>query len=322
MSSSLTVNKSRCTRVRWRNSSCRRCIDVCRSDAISIDQMGISVNPDLCTNCMLCASECPTGALLSSDDDIRKLIAVLDKSEVPTIGCRHLSEINCHFKAECLGFLSERHLMILMFALKFPLQLNLTSCSACANGHIVTFLESRIAEIKKKFSDNMEVKFRKVKNKKNLVFKSIQYNRRQFFREIKDKIGKSTTEIVGNLEKINPSSYKAKVVPDIIDAFNALIPSLNKELQEDVLSNYSFAASIGKSCNYCLICVATCPTGALVRDNNDGRTMKTIKFYGSKCCGCDLCVESCARDAISVQIGSSHGDAVELTAGIESFAGK
>ena len=54
----------RCVAVRNRNASCRKCIDACPADAISVHNNVLSVDHKACVACGACAVVCPTEALI------------------------------------------------------------------------------------------------------------------------------------------------------------------------------------------------------------------------------------------------------------------
>jgi len=47
--------------------TCRRCIKVCESGAISLDDDSCVVNPLLCTGCQSCVAVCRTDAIIMLD---------------------------------------------------------------------------------------------------------------------------------------------------------------------------------------------------------------------------------------------------------------
>lgn len=54
----------RCVSVRNRNAKCRRCLDACVADAISVGNNKLVVNNKLCVACGACTTMCPTEALM------------------------------------------------------------------------------------------------------------------------------------------------------------------------------------------------------------------------------------------------------------------
>jgi ferredoxin len=56
------VTASSCLATRYRGSPCRRCLDVCPSDAL-VTSPRLELDPDKCLSCGACAAVCPTGAV-------------------------------------------------------------------------------------------------------------------------------------------------------------------------------------------------------------------------------------------------------------------
>lgn len=54
----------RCVAVRNRNSKCKRCVDVCAAQAITVGNNKLVVDNKVCTECGLCTVVCPTEALM------------------------------------------------------------------------------------------------------------------------------------------------------------------------------------------------------------------------------------------------------------------
>ncbi len=77
-SRNLKVDSQQCAKLRHRKSTCKRCIDQCPEQAITI-QTTIQVNPDRCTGCGICASVCPTGALEASNPNNAELLSRIEQ---------------------------------------------------------------------------------------------------------------------------------------------------------------------------------------------------------------------------------------------------
>ncbi len=66
-SASVVAAPDRCVAVRNRNSTCRKCVDVCIADAIEVGNNELKVSNGACVACGSCVAVCPTGALIALD---------------------------------------------------------------------------------------------------------------------------------------------------------------------------------------------------------------------------------------------------------------
>jgi len=86
----LIIDASRCLRMRFSESSCRHCVDICPHGAVILDS-ALTINPDQCHGCMLCTSVCPAGAL-EQNCDFHACLAKLAKVSEPILGCIRTKE--------------------------------------------------------------------------------------------------------------------------------------------------------------------------------------------------------------------------------------
>lgn len=66
-SASVVAAPDRCVAVRNRNSTCRKCVDVCIADAIEVGNNELKVSNGACVACGSCVAVCPMGALIALD---------------------------------------------------------------------------------------------------------------------------------------------------------------------------------------------------------------------------------------------------------------
>lgn len=77
-------------------------------------------------------------------------------------------------------------------------------------------------------------------------------------------------------------------------------------MAREVLEKYYHNITIGSQCDLCEECVAVCPTGALVMDENPGdsenQQKSRLSFNRSICDGCGLCAEFCPLQDIRTSV--------------------
>ena len=61
---SVLVVEKRCVAVRNRHSTCRKCIEACVADAISVGDNSVKIDAEACVSCGACTVVCPTEALV------------------------------------------------------------------------------------------------------------------------------------------------------------------------------------------------------------------------------------------------------------------
>ena len=60
---SVLVVEKRCVAVLTRHSSCRKCIEACVADAISVGDNNVKIDAEACVSCGACAAQCPVQAI-------------------------------------------------------------------------------------------------------------------------------------------------------------------------------------------------------------------------------------------------------------------
>lgn len=96
-SDKLHVLMHRCVRVRNRNVTCRKCVDACPVECITVEGNSLAVDPFACIGCGTCATACPVGALLPlklADRQLEDLMVnSLDLNDgTAVIACREMAD--------------------------------------------------------------------------------------------------------------------------------------------------------------------------------------------------------------------------------------
>lgn len=294
----LGIDSSRCSRARFSQSPCRRCMENCLKDAIRLNG-GVRLDEIQCSECMSCVSLCPTGAL-KMNLNIFSLISRLEKTRFPVLGCHHKPDILCHAKTPCFGFLSEEILIAFSGLIKNPIQINLTGCSGCENGYIRDFLKERCKRIQEKISINIEEKIRLVEKEEDLDFQEETIDRRSFFRSLKTNISKEAFSLLENNQSADTSEfYGSKVISSKRDLLNKSVPAFSEREKKKLFQNYYFSVVIDEPCEKCFACIGVCPSGALKIEENGSQ--EEVFFNASLCNGCGLCGSFCTKGSITIK---------------------
>lgn len=300
---SVGTDRSRCLRMRYNRNSCSECTDVCRSGAITIDE-DVNILTDNCTGCMLCVSACPSDCFEIKGLDFYSLTGrlrkILSSVSSPVLGCAASGNNYCHVKTSCFGFLSEEHLIAFSIFIEGALQIDLTGCEDCGNGFIVDVLKKRIKSVETKTSIMISDRIKLVNEKAVLKYQEIGYDRRGFFKAIKNMTFKHAA---GLFDKDDSEeylqSYSSKKLPLKRELLNRIIKFLPEEEYKTLLKKYFYLASITEDCTNCFACIGMCPTGALKIEGNEDR--RDLFFSSSLCNGCGLCESFCVEKAVRIE---------------------
>ena len=290
----LQIDASRCLRMRFSESSCRHCADVCPHDAISVEG-ALSINADRCTGCLLCTAVCPSGALEQSGD-FAVTLAQLSRVPEPVLGCVRTKE-RSHAALACLGGLSEEHLVTLCCTLSGKLSLNLTTCGDCLNGTMLPQLKERLAGL---FGAGLlgGAEIVPVESAHGINFRAESVGRRSFFKSLRNSLFQSTALVLSSSieQSERHTAYAGKRLPVRRELLNSIRQTVPQELVAGMGKRFDCSVSFDACCTSCQGCVAICPTGALQTRQPD----LAPGFDRLLCTGCGVCSEFCLDGALKI----------------------
>lgn len=255
---------------------------------------------------MLCVSSCDSDCFDIKGLDFYSLIGKLRKIESsvgpPVLGCRNHPKTHSHETTFCFGFLSEEHIIALSALMNHPLQIDVSRCVNCRNGFIIAALERRISDVDAKTSIGVVDKVRLIKNKSDLDFEEVSYDRRGFFKALKELTRTQAAGLLGDEDHAEVRhAYSTKTVPVKRELLNRALRVLPEETRKALLMNYYYTVVVADSCNDCFACIGMCPTGALrIEGQGDDRD---LVFSTSLCSGCGLCESFCMSGSVALVNG-------------------
>jgi Fe-S-cluster-containing hydrogenase component 2 len=298
----LRADISRCLRMRFSQSSCRRCLEICPHGAVSFDG-GLSVRSPQCRGCLLCTTVCPVGAL-EARSDFSVCLAQLSKVHEPILGCLRTKE-SSHATLACLGGLAEEHLLVLNQTLAGRLTLNGSLCRDCPNRPMIIPLRRRMDALFAAGLSGSHGPVALAESAEDIHGRAEAVNRRSFLKAIRHSLTNSAGIFLSASQKKSdrPGEYGGKRIPIRRELLNSTRTNSSQELEARIGKHFDSSVSFEETCTRCQGCVAVCPTGAL----QTAATDETPIFDQSLCTGCGLCYEFCMDGGVRLDQGKNEG---------------
>jgi ferredoxin len=299
-----------CTVTRYRASSCRRCLEVCPGQAITVSPW-LRVDPQSCSSCGACSAVCPTGALASGSraEALRRSFALAaghgDKDA--TLACRFVaSEALAGEQAvavlPCLGGLSAADLIAAAAVGVATVTLVCGTCETCSDRSAGALVEAAVEVAQETLAivgSGLTIVSHETPSCAAVTSAtSASLSRRDLFSFMVRGARRTAAEGLGP-ERRGVADLHAQARPPA--RHQQLLVDLRKlgagcrEREAAIPSAFRpRALAVGERCNGCGLCARYCPHGALaLRDGS-------LLFDRFLCTGCGLCGEACPSDALTV----------------------
>ena len=281
--------------MRFRGAACTRCIDACPVDALSF-QFTIIRSPEACRQCGLCLHICPTSAFSAKDEwhSLVNMVSTFPSGQSLELICGFhpkpepgLPECDTTVKtANCLAALGPSLYITLRGRGIKHIALRLDACAQCPAG-----LQNALPHIKaistiSSIVEPTESLAAETVQREVHTYRDTTFSRRGLFRSL---LGKNNDYADGNPPT---TSERGRLV----HSFETL---LKKEtpIGEPLDRLPFFQVSIKDSCNACMACARSCPSGA-IRVSITGGNHFILEFAPGLCLDCGLCVASCRMESI------------------------
>jgi ferredoxin len=173
------------------------------------------------------------------------------------------------------------------------LQINLTHCQECPNGHIlagVHFAHERSLEVIPSHNLNL------VCVRSELGYQPPLFSRRNLFLFLRERSSRAMVIMLERLQReTQGESYGSKQVPllraMLIKSMEPLLEVQRRKIAEHLFGQVSFTST----CTACGGCSSVCPTGAIQPIEED---MQTPIFEHELCVSCGSCQAFCRKKGV------------------------
>lgn len=291
------LNKKKCINSVQRRQKCNLCEQYCTKKAISLEGE-VTINKDVCSNCNICVSICPTGTMVPTFEVLEAQYNMITKYDDISIGCN--KEEDAYFNVECLASLPWEFLAYI--CLDNKIKLVIRGCKSCKNSNLSKEFDNTLDKLKSFLGETLYDEKVILVDSDNIKIEPREYTRRDLFKLWKDESKRLATNMAPiNLEENkNYRIYRSLLVKKI--------QSMKVNISSEV--NYNWPSlEISNSCWGCGICAKICPQKAIeIKVESDGNR-KFIHNY-TRCTHCGLCKTVCMDKAITTTI--KQGDEIKI----------
>ena len=336
-SKAVYIAADRCVAVRNRHSSCRKCVDACLADAVTVKNNKLEIDAGACVACGACTAVCPTEALIPLDPldaDLSAGIAsaVTACEGVAVFACarmkaRHVGDPDKYAVVPCLARMEESVLLALAARGVQDIVLVDGTCKTCKYRACVPGIDATVASANALLAaQGSDVRVRRASEFPEVALsrdanKTYGAARRGFFTQAggtaksaaKTAAEKTLAKMLGGSEKKEQTlrerlrmsdkgtlaQFSAERRMRVLDSMDALGQSVVPEIETRLFGNVEIDL---EKCSSCLMCTVFCPTGAIRKSEDvpeDGKG-NLLEFSAADCVQCNLCADACLKKCLTV----------------------
>lgn len=301
MTDRLSFDVYSCVRVYYRYADCDRCVQVCPSGAISIENDKVQINFQNCVECGACVGNCPTESFSIRGFDPNNFVEAFSKAEENLISCK--------LNVPCLSSLDSQHLATIALKKQSNITLDTGHCKECSIGKQLKVIQENVEEANYILSCGGQ-EFKVLKE--DIAFLPVE-KRESSRRSILKLFAKKTAALAfWAIEDKIPLSKESSqeerdyknIVSEKVTPFKRLnlinsLSSVGVCSGQFEVSKVRFTSDkwIDNNCTNCGICGNICPTGAIA--TSDDRLK--ILFNPSLCIKCRICHDVCPEKCLHLQ---------------------
>lgn len=296
---SLHIDSTKCSKVRSHMSNCSKCLDICPSESIHIDEDSISIDP--CINCGLCTMKCPTGALSMKNPSIDSLLSKIKyyskQTEYVYIHCaehRPTCKNVTMIQVPCLGSIhKELWMLLLKSSTTFEVFLPKDGCEACKVAGGMDIFMHEFEDAKEIIQQEMNFIDSEDQIKRNQII--IDTNKREWLNSMFSFAKQAPVKAIDNwTSDVTDEAETEQLKRDaLISPKRKLLGTFIKKYPTEAKKITIKYPVINENCELCKACSLLCPNQALTQTDNNRVVVDPLM-----CSECYLCQDICYFEAI------------------------
>lgn len=335
----LHIDPPHCVRVRNRNASCSRCVDVCPSGAIALQGNTLEIDAQRCMGCGACATTCPTSAIRFRDPDDAAVAEAFDRSArvldgdavvvCARVSAKHKADVDAVAAVPCVSRIGVETLVGACARGASSVTAVDGVCATCKYRHAAASFDDTVRQANELLSlwgsDARIVRSQDVPEAaraQSAAQATGGVSRRGFFSAAKTSVKDVAAEAVAvTVEselgiKRDEKSLRAMLKVDASGTMPHVAAYAHDALMEDLyeLGEPAEGATVAttlwgdvrideSACAMCGMCATFCPTGALKKVLVEGEkrpVLESLEFRLADCVQCRLCEDACIHKALRV----------------------